>query len=67
MLLRRRRTAAIVTNWITATGDNGGLPFMVIDKVAAMVFLFDAGQFMAHAGLFGITAGDDSAAGVGDR
>ena len=29
-------TAAIITNWITASGDNGGLPFMVIDKVAAM-------------------------------
>jgi hypothetical protein len=62
-------TAAIVTNWITATGDNGGLPFMVIDKVAAMVFLFDAdGQFVGSSpALFGITAGDDSATGVGDR
>lgn len=62
-------TAAIVTNWITATGDNGGLPFMVIDKVAAMVFLFDAeGQFIGSTpALFGITAGDNSATGVGDR
>lgn len=62
-------TAAIVTSWVTATGDNGGLPFMVIDKVAAMVFLFDAeGQFIGSTpALFGITAGDDSATGVGDR
>lgn len=62
-------TASIVTNWITASGDNGGLPFMVIDKVAAMVFLFDAeGQFIgATPALLGITAGDDSAPGVGDR
>lgn len=62
-------TVSIVTNWIIASGDNGGLPFMVIDKVAAMVFLFDAeGQFIgATPALLGITAGDDSAPGVGDR
>ena len=42
---------------------------MVIDKVAAKVFLFDAqGQLVgATPALFGITAGDESAAGVGDR
>jgi hypothetical protein len=62
-------TVSIVTNWIIASGDNGGLPFMVIDKVAAMVFLFDAeGQYIgATPALLGITAGDDSAPGVGDR
>ncbi|MCF2514219.1 hypothetical protein LVY65_03935 [Sphingomonas sp. G124] len=62
-------TVSIVTNWIIASGDNGGLPFIVIDKVAAMVFLFDAeGQFIgATPALLGITAGDDSAPGVGDR
>lgn len=61
--------AAVVTNWIIASGDNGGLPFMVIDKVAAKVFLFDAeGQYIgATPALLGITAGDDSAPGVGDR
>jgi hypothetical protein len=62
-------TAALVTNWITASGDNGGLPFMVIDKIAAKVFLFDAqGQLVGAApALLGITSGDDSAPGVGDR
>jgi hypothetical protein len=62
-------TAALVTNWITATGDNGGLPFMVIDKIAAQVFLFDAhGQLVGTTpALLGITPGDDSAPGVGDR
>jgi len=61
--------AAVVTNWITASGDNGGLPFMVIDKIAAKVFLFDAqGQLVgATPALLGITPGDDSATGVGDR
>src|SRR3954452_17077689 len=28
-----------VTNWIIASGDNNGLPFMVIDKVQASVFV----------------------------
>jgi hypothetical protein len=62
-------SVALLSNWVTASGDNGGLPFMVIDKVAAKVFLFDAqGQAVgATPALFGITAGDDSAAGVGDR
>ena len=45
-------TIALLTNWVTATGDNGGLPFMIIDKVAAEVAIFDAqGQFVGlHAG-----------------
>ena len=30
-----------LTNWVIASGDNGGLPFIVIDKVAAKVFVFD--------------------------
>jgi hypothetical protein len=63
------QAAALVTNWVIASGDNGGLPFMVIDKVAASVFLFDAqGQLIgATPALLGITAGDESAPGVGDR
>jgi hypothetical protein len=66
---RPSEAASIVTNWIIASGDNGGLPFMVIDKVAAKVFLFDAqGQPVGTTpALLGITAGDDSAPGVGDR
>jgi hypothetical protein len=62
-------TAAILTNWIVASGDNGGLPFMVIDKVAAKVLLFDASghPIGATPALLGITPGDDSAPGVGDR
>lgn len=58
-----------VIDWVIASGDNGGLPFMVIDKVAAQVIAFDGdGQFKgATAALFGITPGDDSSPGVGDR
>lgn len=58
-----------VLNWVVRTGDNGDLPFMVIDKVAAVVALFDAtGKPLGTtSALFGITPGDDSSPGVGDR
>lgn len=61
--------AAQVTNWVIASGDNGGLPFIVIDKVAAAVSVFDAqGQLLGSTpALFGITPGDESSPGVGDR
>jgi hypothetical protein len=58
-----------VLNWVVSTGDNGDLPFMVIDKVAAVVAVFDASgkQLGQTPALFGITPGDDSSPGVGDR
>ena len=34
--------ATRVANWIAYSGDNGSLPYMIIDKNAATVFLFDA-------------------------
>lgn len=61
--------AAQITNWVIATRDNGGNPFIVVDKTAARVFVFDAeGQMLGSApALLGITRGDDSAPGIGDR
>jgi len=61
--------ASRVINWVLASRDNGELPFIVIDKVGAEMFVFDAvGQSMGHAPvLVGITKGDDSSPGVGDR
>jgi hypothetical protein len=61
--------AAQLLNWVTTSGDNGDLPFMVIDKVAAVVAVFDAGgkQLGQTPALFGVTPGDDSSPGVGDR
>lgn len=58
-----------LTNWVIASGDSGGVPFIVIDKVAAKVFVFDAqGQPLGTTpALLGITPGDESAPGVGDR
>jgi hypothetical protein len=61
--------AARITNWVIATRDNGGNPFIVVDKSAARVLVFDAeGQMVGSApALLGITRGDDSAPGIGDR
>jgi hypothetical protein len=61
--------AVDVANWVTASGDNHGLPFIVIDKVAAVVMVFDAqGRLMGAApALLGEAHGDDSVPGIGDR
>jgi hypothetical protein len=61
-------TAAEIADWVSATGDNGGLPFMIIDKVAADIFVFGAdGRLQGEAPvLVGLATGDDSAPGIGD-
>lgn len=58
-----------LAQWATATRDNGGLPFIVIDKVAAEVLVFDAqGLLLGDTpALLGIAHGDDATPGVGDR
>lgn len=62
-------TALGLANWVRASGDNQGLPFLVVDKQAAEVLVFDSGgQFRASApALLGAARGDDSAPGIGDR
>jgi len=61
--------ANVLINWVIATHDNGDMPFMVIDKDAAEVFVFDTGgQALGRAPvLVGEAKGDDSVPGVGDR
>jgi hypothetical protein len=54
---------------VIASGDNGALPFVIVDKVAARVFVFAAdGQALGDApALLGYARGDNSSPGVGDR
>ncbi len=63
------RAARHLADWAIDSGDNKRMPFVVIDKNAARVFVFDAeGRLRgAAAALIGISRGDDSAPGVGDR
>lgn len=58
-----------LADWVTDSGDNGKLPFLIIDKVQARVFVFDAqGQLRgASAALLGLAVGDDSVPGIGQR
>ena len=58
-----------VADWVVASGDSGGLPFMVIDKVTAQVFVYEAdGQLRGGApALLGLAQGDRSVPGIGDR
>lgn len=57
-----------VAQWIGDSSDNAGLPFLLIDKVTARVFVFDAaGQLQGQAAaLLGSARGDGTAAGIGD-
>ena len=65
----RSPDARRVIDWIAATGDNHGLPYAIVDKQAAHVFLFDArGKALADAPvLIGIATGDDATPGVGKK
>jgi hypothetical protein len=58
-----------VIDWVQASRDNGGRPFMVVDKLSAEVFVFDAqGQLAGRTPvLIGSAKGDDSAPGIGER
>ena len=58
---------ARVADWISASNDNGALPYAIIDKTAAEIRLFDArGNFRGMAPvLIGIAIGDDATPGVG--
>lgn len=58
-----------VADWVVATDDNGGSPFVIIDKIAAKVFVFDStGQLRgATLALLGKARGDDTVLGIGSR
>ena len=58
-----------LADWVVDSADNGKLPFMIIDKVQARVFVFDAqGQLRgAAAALLGLAVGDHSVPGIGQR
>jgi hypothetical protein len=58
-----------MANWVVASADNGRLPFAIVDKKDADVFVFDGqGQILGAApALLGLAAGDDSAPGIGSK
>lgn len=58
-----------LAEWVVDSGDNRKLPFMIVDKVDAKVFVFDADGRLRGAApaLVGLARGDDSVPGIGER
>ena len=56
-------------HWVLATSDNRGMPFVIIDKGAAQVFVFDRLGLLraASPALLGLAHGDDTVPGIGAR
>ncbi len=61
--------ASEMRQWVLAAGDHQGLPFAIVDKKVARLFLFDAtGQLLgASPALLGLMPGDGAAAQTGRR
>ena len=55
--------------WVRASHDNGGRPFIIVDKTAAEVFVYGPeGDLRGRTpALLGLATGDDSTPGIGDR
>ena len=63
------RDARRMADWIVESGDGGGMPFVIVDKVNATVFVFhtDGRLKGASPALLGLAQGDDSVPGIGNR
>ena len=66
---RVSREARQIADWIVHSADNLGLPFVIVDKIEAKIFVFDAGGRIrgASPALLGLARGDDTVPGIGDR
>lgn len=63
------RDARNLADWIVDSADHQNLPFIVIDKKEAKVFVYhpDGKLHAATSALMGVTIGDDTAIGVGKK
>ncbi len=66
---RAARSLREFADWVVDSGDHKGLPFVIIDKLNARVFVFDASGKIrgAAAALLGSAPGDHSVPGIGER
>ncbi len=66
---RPSHEARSVADWVVDSGDNHSLPFVIVDKIYAKVFVFDAkGRLRGSASaLLGLARGDEAVPGIGDR
>lgn len=58
-----------LTEWITHAEDNQQLPFIIVDKKATMIYVFNSNGTLISSSpaLMGVTIGDDTIAGVGKK
>lgn len=58
-----------IANWAVDSNNNGNLPFIILDKQQAKVFVFYADGKLRGAApaLLGLAVGDHSVPGIGDR
>jgi hypothetical protein len=58
-----------IADWVVDSGDNLAKPFVIVDKVNARIFVFDAGGRIRGAApaLLGSARGDHSVPGIGER
>ncbi len=63
------RDAQRLADWVVDSGDNLDLPFVIVDKRNARVFVFDAAGHVRGAApaLLGIAPGDHTVPGIGER
>ena len=61
--------AAALFDWVARSRDNDGLPFMIIDKRQAHLWVFDrSGKLQGNAPvLLGVARGDHTVPGIGDK
>jgi hypothetical protein len=65
----KSRNTQHVADWVVDSGDNSGMPFVIVDKIDAKVFVFYTDGRLRGAApvLLGLAQGDDSIPGIGDR
>jgi hypothetical protein len=58
-----------VADWAVGSHDTGGLPFVIVDKIRARLFVFEATGVLrgASTALLGLARGDESVPGIGTR
>jgi hypothetical protein len=66
---RASQEARQVADWVVDSGDNQAMPFAIVDKKNARVFIFFADGKLRGAtpALLGLARGDDAVPGIGDR
>jgi hypothetical protein len=66
---RASHEARHVADWVVDSGDNRSMPFAIVDKRDARVFVFAADGRLRGAApaLLGLALGDDAVPGIGDR